>query len=761
MGKFLKILLIIIGVIVIIIIAGYFAIRAYLTPALVRNVAQKVASEAIHRPVEIGKVGLSFGFRVGISINDVSVANSGGFTPGPMIQVDKTKLNLKILPLLRREIVIGGLDFSGIKLEIERNKKGELNFATLIPKMKKGTGWSFSLSSVNISKADIHYTDKKNNTEIKVKDLDQKFRFRGNKVITSGKNTIYILKNKTIPEMIVKTGNNIEYDTLKKNIQIKKLTASYDPIRFDVSGTIEKMETMNLSAVLNIDDMSKMKSLIPINSRPNELKGTLKSNFSVLGTMKTPKIDGRCELKNITVVPKGMNRGVEKIQGSLSFDEHAIRNIILQGKIGDTRLNVTGSVTNLKEAIFNLTAKVDGNLHDFGSIIDEMKNISMKGPVIVNVTIKGKAKNPSYYGEYSIRNAEIDGIGLTKPITNFQVKGSIQHNAAKISRCSGHIGRSDFSFDGHISNFKKPVIQINNISNTIDLDELLPKQEKKAGTEKQGTKGVPITLNGNVRINTLTGMDMVYKNVNTNFTFENGVIDLQNCSADAFDGKVKFDFYYNSNNPEPYRITTRMYSISAKKILKRFLKFENLEGKLSGMSNFKGNGFTAKDVLSNLNAAGNLKLNNGVFKNFKVLTGLLAWLGMKDYKNVKFDDLAIYFKITNGKADIKDWVLSSSFGNFLTNGTIGLNGNLNLKVTTTLSKKYSNIVKKYHGDWIFPIDKKGRAIIDLIIKGKLASPKFSLDKNKIKKRIKGKIKDDFNKKKKEWEKKLKELLKGK
>lgn len=758
MNKLLRISLIVIGLIVAVIIAGYFTIKTFLTPDTIQNIAEKAISESIHRPVEIGKVGLMIGLKVGITIDDISLSNVRGFSSGHMMQIDKTTLNLKLLPLLRRQIVIAGVDLSGVKINVERNKKGRLNIPTIPSKKGKGSGWSLSLSSISISKGDIRYVDAKSKTEIQIKDIRQNIQFKGSKIYFSGENTIYTLKGKNVPEMVIQTKNNIEYDTLKKNVYVKKLTALYEPIYLEVSGTIEKMEMLGLAANLKIDDMSKLKSLIPIESRPNKLRGVLKTDFSVLGTLKKPRLDGSCELKNVTIIPKGMIRGVEKIQGSLSFDQKSIRNIIIKGEIGKAKLDVSGSITNLQDPILNIIAKIDGNLKDIESITNEMKDIKMKGPVFVCMTVKGKMKNPSFFGEYNVRNAYINGIGLAKPITNFNIKGTIHGDAARIDKCSGDIGRSDFSFNGHISNFKQPVIQINNKSKTIDLDELIPKSE---GHNKEKAKPVPITIQGKTRINTLTGLDMVFKNVNTNFTYENGIIDIRNCIADAFDGKVKFDFYYNANNPEPYSITTNMTSISSKKILKRFLKFENLEGRLTGVSNFDGRGLSQKEVISNLTASGNLTVKNGAFKNFEFITKLLSWLGMKNYKTVKLNELAVYFTIDKGKVNVKDWALSSSVGNFLLNGTIGLTGNLKLDITTTLTKKYSNIVKNYHGEWIFPIDKKGRATIDIIVSGTLTNPKFSLDKNKIKKRIKGTIKNEFEKKKKGWEKKLKELLKGK
>jgi hypothetical protein len=382
-----------------------------------------------------------------------------------------------------------------------------------------------------------------------------------------------------------------------------------------------------------------------------------------------------------------------------------------------------------------------------------MQAIKMKGPLRADVTVSGKSERLSYSGSYIIEKAEIDGIGIAKPVTDFTIKGTLSSDKANIETCSGHIGRSDFSFSGTISQFNDPVIEINNTSNVIDLDELMPEE-----TEEQS--GMPVTIKGRVSINTLNGLDMEYKNVQGYFIFKEGIIDLSKCSADAFDGNVNLDMYYNANNPEPYQIASRLTSVSAEKILKRFLNVDNIEGTISGIGNFTGKGLDVQEVMSNMTASGNLSLKNGAFNNFDLITKLLSWLGMKDQKNVPIKDLSTSYKIVNGKVQANDWALSSSYGDFLGNGTIGLNGTLNLILTTTLSKKYSDIVKKHHGDWIFHIDSKGRAVIDLKVTGSFKSPQFSLDKEKIKQRIQGKVKDEFDKKKTEINNKLNEQKKN-
>ena len=757
MTKLLKIIAIIVGVLLIICVIGYFAIKSYLTPETIRAIAKRVASEAVQHPVEIGRVGLKIGFKIGITIDDVVLPKPQGFSQDPMVQVNRIALNLRLLPLLRRQIEIGSIDLSGMKINLERNRAGALNIAPVISKETKGVGWALSLSSIRIINGDLNYLDAERKTELSVEDIRLDVSFRGEMIRIGGTNTLHILKSKDLPEMKIKIDNSIEYDTSKKNIHIKRLSALYQPIHLEVSGTVAKMERLDLYANLKVDDLSKLQPLIPSASRPHILTGELKAKLSVLGTTKEPNVVGECELKNVAFVPKDLRRGIEKITGNFLFDKNAIKDITLKGNIGNTKLSIDGSLQNLKDPLLNLTAQLDGDLHDLESMTDEMKDIQMKGPLFAKVTVKGKPKNVSYSGEYDLRDASIHGIGLANPITGLDIKGTIKKDELKIDRCSGQIGRSDFSLTGHVSNFKKPVVQITNRSNIIDLDELMPKPGKE---KKQEGKPMPLTLRGDVHINTLTGMDMVFKNVNTHFVYENGIIDVKDCVADAFDGKVKFDFYYNANRPEPYRISSRMTSVSATQILKRFLRFENLEGRVTGMGNFRGNGLTQKDVVSNLSASGNLKVQNGIFKNFQFLTALLAWLGMKNYKNVELDDLALYFSIDDGKANVKDWALSSQVGDFLTNGTVGLDGRLNLDITTTLSKQYSDIVKKHHGDWLFPIDEKGRATIDIIASGNLKSPQFRLDRDKISKRLKGKLKDQFQEKKKEWEQKLKDLFKG-
>jgi AsmA protein len=758
--RLLKIFIPIIAIIVIGLVAGYFLLTSFLTGPRIQNLAQKMATETLQRPVEIGRVGLRIRFGIGITIDDLSIPNIEGFKPGPMLQIKRTILNLQLLPLLTRRVVIRRIELQKLQANVEQNAKKELNFAGLMPKQTKGTGWVVSLSKITIRDSEVRYRDALTNTEYTVEDIDQNIDFRHSIISVSGRLTAQTPQMEKIPQLELRISNKFHYDTLGKYLDVKDISISTKPVQLRIFGSVKDGSNLDLKGSLDIKELSRLTSIIPSSAQPGAMDGAIKGNFKVSGTTEKPVIAGKFELSDIKIVPKGMERGVENVSGNISFDHESIEDISIQGNIGATHFSITGAISGIltKKPALEIGADIKGDLKDFQGMTKDMKSIIMNGALVSSVKVRGTADKPNFAGDIRIANATIDGIGLGKPLSNFNFSGRLTEDDLRLTGCKGEIGHSDFSLTGEIMNFKKPVIRIDNRSRYIDLDELMPKKEKSTA---KGSQPALINLSGTLVIDRLTGMDMEFKSINTSFKYENGIIDIRNCRAQSFDGDVYLDFYYNTNSPEPYQLSSRLQSVSAQKILQRFLKLDRVQGKLTGTGDFKGKGLDQKSVVSNLDGKGNLKFSNGTFSNFPLLVKLLGWLGMKDYKNVQFNNMQGGFTISNGQARIEDWTLSSQAGDFLTNGSIGLDGKLNLQVAATLSKSNSAMVKKYHGDWLLYADKNGQAVVDVIVTGKHDAPAFRLDNNKIKQRLSGKVKDEFEQKKKEFEKQVKDWLKWK
>jgi uncharacterized protein involved in outer membrane biogenesis len=759
MRKFSKILIISVAVIIVLLLAGYIAVRSFLTPERVRRITQQIITQTLQYPVDIGETSLSFGFKISISVRDISISNAEGFRAGPMLSIDRTALNIKLLPLLQRKVIIGSIDFNKLVANFERNADKELNIAAVIPKETKDQAWVISLSKIRFQDCELSYYDVLTKAEYRLHEVNQQISFNRHRISITGGLKASMPKNKMLPSADIVINNAVEYDTLSKDITIRNLNARVDPLRLSFSGTIGKSELLNLAGEFAITDMSKLTNLMPQEYRFEKMGGAIKSNFSVLGTTKDPRVEGVCRMDGITLMPKGMNRPVENINGSLSFSRTSITDIDLQGNLGKTKFNVKGGITGIdtRGPLLNISTQLEGELKDFESMTAELQDVTLSGGISSNVVLKGTMKNPRYSGDISIRGAQIDGIGLGKPVSDLNIKGTLQNDAVRINECRGHIGKSDFSFTGFVSNFKKPLVQLDCRSKLIDLDELMPKKEKG---KTPGGEPTPLTMQGTVAIAKLTGMGMEFTNINTNFSYVNGIIDVKNCRAQTYDGQVTLDFYYNANSPEPYRISTRMTSIQVQKVMQRFVKFDRLKGTLSGAVNFSGSGLDEKSVLSNMTGTGNVRIVNGEFNNFGFFVKLLSWMGLQGQNTVKFNNFNNGFKINNGRATIDDWTLSSQTGDFLTRGSIGLDGAIDMQIAITLSRQNSGIVKKYHGDWIFFADKDGRTVIDVLATGKFNAPQFKLDRERIKQRIGGKIKSEFKEKTKDFESKIKDILKG-
>ncbi len=99
---------------------------------------EKAASAALDRKVEIaGPVIFEFSTWPAIDIRGVKIANTAGGTSPTFLQASHAKLKLALLPLLKKELLIGEIAANGITLNLESDKKGRGNWSAGGEKPKK------------------------------------------------------------------------------------------------------------------------------------------------------------------------------------------------------------------------------------------------------------------------------------------------------------------------------------------------------------------------------------------------------------------------------------------------------------------------------------------------------------------------------------------------------------------------------------------------------------------------------------------------
>ena len=133
-----------------------------------------------------GKIGWSFFPWVGIEVGRLELSNAAGFGAEPFARIDAAGAKVKLLPLLRKQVIIDTVLLDGLKLNLARNAAGKTNWDDLtaptkvekapektIPGKEPGIG-GIGINKVDIRKADVTWKDQASGASYAVHNLDLK-----------------------------------------------------------------------------------------------------------------------------------------------------------------------------------------------------------------------------------------------------------------------------------------------------------------------------------------------------------------------------------------------------------------------------------------------------------------------------------------------------------------------------------------------------------------------------------------------------------
>ncbi len=75
-----------------------------------------------------GDIALSYFPWVGVEVGELALGNAPGFGNTPFMRADKIALKVKVVPLLKKQIVMDSIRIHGVKLNLSKNKKGVTNW---------------------------------------------------------------------------------------------------------------------------------------------------------------------------------------------------------------------------------------------------------------------------------------------------------------------------------------------------------------------------------------------------------------------------------------------------------------------------------------------------------------------------------------------------------------------------------------------------------------------------------------------------------
>lgn len=133
MNRFLKIALIVLGVLVALVAIAAIVLPMVIDPNDYKGQITAAVEEKTGRELEIpGDIELTVFPWLGVQLGEVRLANAEGFGDQPFAEIGSAGVRVKLLPLLRKRIEIGTVTLTDMHLRLARKANGTTNWDDLV-----------------------------------------------------------------------------------------------------------------------------------------------------------------------------------------------------------------------------------------------------------------------------------------------------------------------------------------------------------------------------------------------------------------------------------------------------------------------------------------------------------------------------------------------------------------------------------------------------------------------------------------------------
>jgi hypothetical protein len=149
-------------------------------------------------------------------------------------------------------------------------------------------------------------------------------------------------------------------------------------------------------------------------------------------------------------------------------------------------------------------------------------------------------------------------------------------------------------------------------------------------------------------------------------------------------------------------------------------------------------GSTADQVKRSLTAVGLAALGDGTFGPGPVLEAIAGVTKIGKFKQVRFNDLNLPFRIERGRVVTNPVKLNGAYGDWTLAGAVGFDGSLDYAVSITLPPEVATALNARSAIAAGALsDDQGRVLLDLRVRGSAKAPKVDWDTRAMRDRLAG------------------------
>jgi len=626
-----------------------------------QQIEQQV-EDATGRHLTIGGLQASLFPWIGVTLDDVVLANRQGFSERDFLKVKHLNVQVALLPLLSKKIEIARFKLKSPEIFMERNAKGEGNWEDLLPTSSESmTALKASEKNTPASQTD----DEATSLALASFSAEALQLHDG----------IFIWQDAQSGVRMALTDVQVALD----DVQLEH------PMHAKVSARLNNDKVVIDAQLGPVGDLASL----DVNTLPIQL--SLKSDAIRLKSFSTWIGELPKQLGDINQASVMLNAQLEQRpdgarllvgEGALS----ASMNIAVDWKVempnaNALRLNHVAIAVNNKP-LFAL----QGDVKHLNK--KPRYTLRMQGESIQRTWLEGLLPElkSMYAGHPAAWKTFKLGASLAGTAERVDLRDMQMLLDGEIVQLSGSVGFA-----------KAPDIRLRLAAKSLHLDPWLPQaaeaseshsqQEPNAArTGKQGSAAVepdlrflrPWRVSAQLQVEKLVMRGMELGHLRGTLKGERGIFKLAPLRFNLAGGQVRETASLNANRyPATWTESIHISDLKLKPVLQAVANTDLLDGTMQLDTNLKAKGLLPKAAMASLNGTGQLLLQNGRIKGFDIAGGLrnLSSLGMQASSGAKYTDFAqlqASFKIRNGIATNKDLFMASPLFRLTGKGVVNL-----------------------------------------------------------------------------------------
>jgi AsmA protein len=236
MSKILRIFITFIGAVILLGLVSLIGLVVFVNPNDLKPQISQAVTKFTGRQLQLGgDIQWTIWPWLGLQLNDAKLTNNPGFGDKPLAQIQKLEIQVRLFPLLHKQLEIGKLQIHGLNLYLVKNAKGQVNWEGPLTSSQKTSNNSennlsdslkpigFIVTGLDIRDGHIIYIDQQKNKQFEITGLQLK---SANLAINkSSPFDIQFNLNTNSPTInaAVKLRSNITLSANRKNIEFNDL----------------------------------------------------------------------------------------------------------------------------------------------------------------------------------------------------------------------------------------------------------------------------------------------------------------------------------------------------------------------------------------------------------------------------------------------------------------------------------------------------------------------------------------------------------